>query len=89
MPYPQIRINKTKELAAVLQALKKDFRVLSEAEIIKLSLAELLKRRVLRSNPSFKRRLMAAYSFGFTTKDNEPDNFDPKKLKPINYADFL
>lgn len=37
---PQIRLNKTPELAEVLAFLRRKYRLLSEAEIIKVALAE-------------------------------------------------
>jgi hypothetical protein len=40
MPYSQIRINKTKELQAMLQFLKGQLKLLSESDIIKLALSE-------------------------------------------------
>lgn len=42
----QIRLNKTPELEAVLSYLQKKYRVLSEAEIIKVALAEKYKKEV-------------------------------------------
>jgi len=43
---PQIRLNKTPELEAVLAFLRDKYRVLSEAEIIKVALAEKYKKEV-------------------------------------------
>ncbi len=42
----QIRLNKTPELEAVLSFLRSKYRVLSEAEIIKVALAEKYKKEV-------------------------------------------
>ncbi len=39
MPAPQIRINKTKELAMVLDALRTRYSLLNDAELIKLALS--------------------------------------------------
>lgn len=43
--YAQIRINKTKELAAMLKFLKNQLRLLSESDIMKLALSELYAKR--------------------------------------------
>jgi len=45
MSYSQIRINKTKELQAMLRFLKNQLKLLSESDIIKLALSEFYRQR--------------------------------------------
>lgn len=47
----QIRLNKTPELEAVLAFLRRKYRVLSEAEIIKVALAEKYKKEIKEDIP--------------------------------------
>jgi hypothetical protein len=46
MPTPQIRINKTKELQSLLNALRGIFRCLNDAEIVKVAVARLYRAEV-------------------------------------------
>jgi hypothetical protein len=90
MPYPQIRINKTEEIQKTLDLLKERYRLLSEADIIKLLLSEFYyaqkkakEARVAGLDSENPRELLfqASRAFGITSSNAEPDNI-ARKSRP-------
>lgn len=94
MSYPQIRINKTKEVQKTLDSLKERYRLLSEADIVKMLLSEVYYEQKNRNKfraSSFDTEpqdllMQASRAFGVSQKDKEPDNIaKPCRIKNLKY----
>jgi len=89
MPYPQIRINKTREIQEALDSLKERYRLLSEADIIKMLLSEFYykqerekkTRTAIYSEEPQELLFQASRAFGITRDNDEPDNIKTCKSK--------
>lgn len=82
MPYPQIRINKTKEIQETLDSLRERYRLLSEADIIKMVLSKFYYEQKSKDDSRAYRLdtepqellLQASRAFGIDQTDDEPKN---------------
>ena len=80
MSYQQIRLNKTKEIQEVLEFLKDRFKIMSEAEILKMLLSQAYisfqKEDKLDFSELSSKDLLnkASESFNLSQDNDEPDN---------------
>ena len=81
MAYPQIRINKTKEIQKTLDFFKSRFNLLGESEIIKMLLSQAYfqyNQMNFDASDLEKKQLLyqASKSFNIHKNDNEPHNIN-------------
>lgn len=90
----QIRLSLTTEVKNVLHFLKKRYPLLSDAEIIKMALSKVFvaesKETLDLTDPHSKELLkQASVVFNIQTTDEEKENINTSKLRPLKQTDYV